>query len=288
MIKTIYSEYIEDVISFIKVKHNKESIEILDEEEKDIFEILNILSNIDILNENRVFIIRNPNKFFKEIDNIESQDDIYVYTSKNIKNISKEIIKEENSINYIQAIFEKNNIVIGKNTIKDILDIIGENKLTLQNEIQKCIYYIYPQKEIKNIEEIKNILTENNNSIIWSLTNAIVTNNKNLIIKEFSELILQNEDLYMISSMVLRQIYIIILIYIYKNENDKEIVSILKKDPFKINISEYGVLKIKQNIHKFSENKLRETYHRIIKLITLANSGKIDMNLSLLILFLTI
>ena len=288
MIKTIYSEYIEDVISFIKVKHNKESIEILDEEEKDIFEILNILSNIDILNENRVFIIRNPNKFFKEIDNIESQDDIYVYTSKNIKNVSKEIIKEENSVNYIQAIFEKNNIVIGKNTIKDIIDIIGENKLILQNEIQKCIYYIYPQKEIKNIEEIKNILTENNNSIIWSLTNAIVTNNKNLIIKEFSELILQNEDLYMISSMVLRQIYIIILIYIYKNENDKEIVSILKKDPFKINISEYGVLKIKQNIHKFSENKLRETYHRIIKLITLANSGKIDMNLSLLILFLTI
>ncbi|MCL4392642.1 hypothetical protein M1145_00670 [Patescibacteria group bacterium] len=288
MIKTIYSEYIEDIISFVKTKHKDEYIEILDEDEKDIFDILNILENIDILNQNKIFIIRNPNKILKKIDSIQTDNTLYLYTPKNIKNIDKETISKYNPKDFIKNKFKESNISITDNIIGEIIDIIGDDKIVIQNEIKKCIYFIYPKKEITNIDDIKDILSENDNTVIWNITNALMMNNKNLMIKEFTRLISQNEDLYMITSMLLREIYILILIYNYKNETNSNIVSLLKQKPFKINISEYGVLKAKENLYRFEENKLRETYHRILKLITLANSGKIDMNLSLLILFLTI
>ena len=288
MIKTIYSEYIEDIISFVKTKHKEEYIEILDENEKDVFDILNILENIDILNQNKIFIIRNPNKILKKIDSIQTDDTIYLYTPKNIKDIDKEIIPKYNPKDFIKNKFKESNIAITDNIIEKIIDIIGDDKIVIQNEIKKCIYFIYPKKEITNVDDIKDILSENDNTVIWNITNALMMNNKNLMIKEFARLISQNEDLYMITSMLLRELYILILIHNYENETNTNIVSILKQKPFKINISEYGVLKAKENLYRFEENKLKETYHRILKLITLANSGKIDMNLSLLILFLTI
>ena len=288
MIKTIYSEYIEDTISFIREKHNIQNIEILDENERDISDILQTIINIGILENTRIFLIRNPQQILKKIDLLDTNDIVYIHIHKGIKSIPKETIAKYEPFKYIKSQFEKAKININDNTINQIIDVVGDNKITLQNEIQKCIYYIYPKKEISNINDIKDILSENDNTIIWNITNALISNNKNLMIKELSKLISQNEDLYMIVSMIARQLYIILLIHIYQDKPNQQIVTILKEKPFSINISVYGVIKTKENLYRFPESKIKEIYHRVLKLITLVNNGKIDMSLSLLILFLTI
>jgi DNA polymerase III delta subunit len=244
--------------------------------------------NIGILENTRIFLIRNPQQILKKIDLLDTNDIVYIHIHKGIKSIPKETIAKYEPFKYIKSQFEKAKININDNTINQIIDVVGDNKITLQNEIQKCIYYIYPKKEISNINDIKDILSENDNTIIWNITNALISNNKNLMIKELSKLISQNEDLYMIVSMIARQLYIILLIHIYQDKPNQQIVTILKEKPFSINISVYGVIKTKENLYRFPESKIKEIYHRVLKLITLVNNGKIDMSLSLLILFLTI
>jgi DNA polymerase III delta subunit len=87
MIKTITSNYIDDVIGVIKNEHGDIAIEILDEEEIQVSKIYEELSMIDIFGNTRFFILRNPKEILKYIKDIDTEHHVYIHSQKKIKDI---------------------------------------------------------------------------------------------------------------------------------------------------------------------------------------------------------
>ena len=291
MIKAINSDYIEDVIYTVKKLHGDVEINIIDENVKPEKEIKEELSNIDIFGSRRYFIIRNPKTILPFAKNIDTEDYIYLHTNKKIKDIDTIIGKTLTIENFIREEFLKYGVLIDTNVIKFIVSNIQDNRLSLKNEIKKCVFYIYPEKNINDVSQIKDILVPDTEILIWNILNYIVDNSKKDIIKEYKKLKDQNTDSIYILTMVLRQIKIILLVLSMKDNSSIKIMEELKK--IKINTSVYGIDRIKKsldsrNIEKYSKEKLTLIYHKMITLYSSSNGGKIDIDTGLLLLLLFI
>ncbi|MHB8362235.1 MAG: DNA polymerase III subunit delta [Patescibacteria group bacterium] len=291
MIKAINSDYIEDVIYTVKKLHGDVEINIIDENLTPEKEIKEELSNIDIFGSRRYFIIRNPKTILPFAKNIDTEDYIYLHTNKKIKDIDTIIGKTLTIENFIREEFLKYGVSIDRNVIKFIVSNIQDNRLSLKNEIKKCVFYIYPEKNINDVSQIKDILVPDTEILIWNILNYIVDNSKKDIIKEYKKLKDQNTDSIYILTMVLRQIKIILLVLSMKDNSSIKIMDELKK--IKINTSVYGIDRIKRsldsrNIEKYSKEKLTLIYHKMITLYSSSNGGKIDIDTGLLLLLLFI
>jgi DNA polymerase III delta subunit len=291
MIKAINSDYIEDVIYTVKKLHGDVEINIIDENITPEKEIKEELSNIDIFGSKRYFIIRNPKTILPFAKNIDTEDYIYLHTNKKIKDIDTIIGKKLTIENFIREEFLKYGVSIDINVIKFIVSNIQDNRLSLKNEIKKCVFYIYPEKNIQDVSQIKDILVPDTEILIWNILNYIVDNSKKDIIKEYKKLKDQNTDSIYILTMVLRQIKIILLVLSMKDNSSIKIMDELKK--IKINTSIYGIDRIKRsldsrNIEKYSKEKLTLIYHKMITLYSSSNGGKIDIDTGLLLLLLFI
>ena len=189
-----------------------------------------------------------------------------------------------NFINYIKELFKKNNIKENNALIQYIKDNF-QDKVQIQNELNKIFNFIYPQKEIKDIEFIKqNIITKTNNVMIWDLVNSINSNNKKQLIFYFEKLKDNTTDLRYILTMIIREINLIIFINSLPNISSDVILKKLKI--IGINTSTYGIQKIKSN--KYDILKLKNIYHKLINLYSMSNEGKIDLEIGITLLLLSL
>ncbi len=285
MIQFLKTEDYTSFINFVKENHPNSIIQILDEEEIDYKEILFEIYNTNIFSERRVIAIRNPKKITKEIDTLDTEDYIYINLKRDIKGIKTKIIAKESIDNFILSLFKKNDIKVNSIIANYLKNNFIDDKIYIKNEFLKIENYIYPEKEIYDPQFIiNNIITKKNNIVIWDLINAINKNDKKTLILSYEILKEFDSDIRGIISMILRQIEIIILVNTYKSYSNKELSSKLKRKPFSFNITEYGLIKIKEN--SYNNNKLKEIYHKLINLYSLSNSGLIDMDLGILLTLL--
>ncbi len=291
MIKAINTDYIDDVVYTVKKLHGDVEINIIDESITAEKELKEELSNIDIFGSKRYFIIRNPKTILSFAKTLETEDYIYLHANRKIKGIDEILTKKPAVENFIKEEFLKYEISIDNSIIKFVTSNIQDNRLQLRNEIKKCAFYIYPEKNIKNISQIKDILVPDTEILIWNILNYIVDNSKKDIIKEYKKLKEQNTDSIYILTMILRQIKIILLVLSMQGNSSTKIVEELKKS--NINTSLYGIDRIKRgldsrNVEKYSKEKLTLIYHKMITLYSSSNSGKIDIDTGLLLLLLFI
>lgn len=285
MIQFLKTEDYTSFINFIKETHPDSAIQILDEEEVDYKEILFEIYNTSIFSDKRIIAIRNPKKITKEIDSLETDDYIYVNLKRDIKGIKTKVIAKENIDNFILSLFSKNSIKVNSIIANYLKNNFLEDKFYIKNEFLKIVNYIYPEKEISNPQFIiDNIITKKNNIVIWDLINAINKNDKKSLVVSYEILKETDSDIRGIISMILRQIEIIILVNIYRSTPNKTLSSKLKSKPFSLNITEYGLIKLKEN--RYDNNKLKEVYHKLINLYSLSNSGLMDMDLGILLTLL--
>ncbi len=285
MIQFLKTEDYTDFISFIKKNHSGIPIQILDEEETDPQSIIFEISNTSIFSEKRVIAIRNAKKTIPELKDFITDDNIYLHIKKDVKGIKSIPIIKDNIDNFIISLFQKENIKTNTQVINYLKNVFLDDRDTIKTEVDKIFSYIYPEKEIKDSQFIiNNIITKKNTLLIWDLINAINKNDKKNIIQSYEILKAIDSDLRGIINMIIRQIEIIILVNNFKTETNKNISQKLKSKPFLLNITEYGVLKLKEN--KYNNDKLKELYHKLVHLYSLSNSGLIDMDLGILLILL--
>ncbi len=285
MIQFLKTEDYTDFISFIKKNHSDIPIQILDEEETDPQSIIFEISNTSIFSEKRVIAIRNAKKTIPELKDFITDDNIYLHIKKDVKGIKSIPIIKDNIDNFIISLFQKENIKTNTQVINYLKNVFLDDRDTIKTEVDKIFSYIYPEKEIKDPQFIiNNIITKKNTLLIWDLINAINKNDKKNIIQSYEILKAIDSDLRGIINMIIRQIEIIILVNNFKTETNKNISQKLKSKPFLLNITEYGVLKLKEN--KYNNDKLKELYHKLVHLYSLSNSGLIDMDLGILLILL--
>ncbi len=284
MIKFIYSDDYNNFINYIKDIHNNTGIDIYDAEEVEIKEILNDILNISIFQKQRVIAIKNSFKIYKDLKDLKTDDYVYIQINKNIKGLEIDKIKVQDNATYIKELFKKNNIKENNALIQYIKDNF-QDKVQIQNELNKIFNFIYPQKEIKDIEFIKqNIITKTNNVMIWDLVNSINSNNKKQLIFYFEKLKDNTTDLRYILTMIIREINLIIFINSLPNISSDVILKKLKI--IGINTSTYGIQKIKSN--KYDILKLKNIYHKLINLYSMSNEGKIDLEIGITLLLLSL
>ena len=289
MIEYIKAEYIDDIKNYIQEKQGENlKINVLDEEEIGINKILEELENLNIFEDIRVFILKNPKTILSKLKDIKTDDLIYVYLPQKSK-LKATQLKQENIEKYINTIFSKKGIKITANTIRQIIEIVGENRMMLKQEINKCINFIAPKKEISDIREIKEILSYETQSLIWNLTDAIVKREKKKAMIEYLKLKETGEDSRGISSIIAWQVKMMLLIKIQieKGYNSNQI----KNNIFKATsskISDFTISKIKNVTGTYSQEKLKIIFHKIINLNTATNRGEIDIDISLPMLITSI
>lgn len=192
---------------------------------KDSEEIENYLNQI---NENTILI------FIVHNDKLDSRKKITKLIKE--KGKIKEFNDELDSVSLVRKLFKNYNIEY--NTIKLLIDRVGNNPLILQNEINKIKIYKDNDKNITN-EDILNLTTKLIEIDIFKLIDYIVKNDKEKALELYYEMLKMNEEPIKIVVILANQFRIMYQSkeLLKKGYSEKDIASILKIHPYRVKLA---------------------------------------------------
>lgn len=185
-----------------EVKDSSEVNEILEYFKK----IKNILSSVDI-----VFIEESIKKS-SLVDWIKKNGKVFEYKelTKNddfkIVQILEEYIKEFNKEN-------EKNLSISKFDLNYMINEVGRDLYTLLNDLNKILFYAYDKESVTR-EDIDLLINKNTDSVIFEISNNILSGNYSNVLKVIDNLIYSGTDIYVVLGYiysVYRKIYLVIL-----------------------------------------------------------------------------
>ena len=192
---------------------------------KDSEEIENYLNQI---NENTILI------FIVHNDKLDSRKKITKLIKE--KGKIKEFNDELDSVSLVRKLFKNYNIEY--NTIRLLIDRVGNNPLILQNEINKIKIYKDNDKNITN-EDILNLTTKLIEIDIFKLIDYIVKNDKEKALELYYEMLKMNEEPIKIVVILANQFRIMYQSkeLLKKGYSEKDIASILKIHPYRVKLA---------------------------------------------------
>lgn len=192
---------------------------------KDSEEIENYLNQI---NENTILI------FIVHNDKLDSRKKITKLIKE--KGKIKEFNDELDSMSLVRKLFKNYNIEY--NTIRLLIDRVGNNPLILQNEINKIKIYKDNDKNITN-EDILNLTTKLIEIDIFKLIDYIVKKDKEKALELYYEMLKMNEEPIKIVVILANQFRIMYQSkeLLKKGYSEKDIASILKIHPYRVKLA---------------------------------------------------
>ena len=263
MIYLLYGEKtfnIKKEIEKIKKDYDSLNISTYDLTNTDLKEVLEDANTISLFEDNKLIICENAVMFTrgnsKDSDILEkylknpNPNTKIIFTVNNetidgVKKITKLIKKEgtvlefNNNINpYNLVKNELKNYKISNNTINLLIDRVGNNPLTLENEINKIKIYKDSNLNI-NDEDIINLTTKKINTDIFKLIDYIVNKNKDKALEIYHQILKINEEPIKIIILLANQFRIMYQTkeLLKKGIMKKDIASILKIHPYRVDIA---------------------------------------------------
>ena len=177
---------------------------------------------------------------------------------KELKKLSKVITcnKQDtyNLNNYVYNYLKDNGYNIEMKLVNLIIDKV---KYDLSNIINECDKLMEYKNEDKNItkEDIDNIIRENIEDNIFSLTNAILDKDTKKSIKIYKDLLLMGEEPIKLIVLVANQFRLILQVklMIKNGYKQNDMVNIIKEHPYRIKLainSNYQISELKNAIKK--------------------------------------
>lgn len=274
---------IEEVIKSINI--NEEEIIKYNMEEESITSLLVEVSTVNMFSNKKLIICDNSSFLSsgksdeKEVLNLIKYlenpfDDVYIIfivreekvdsrkkITKLITKVSKVFdcnkIESYRLSNYLGDYIRDNGYSISSSSIDLIISKVGYELSNIIKELDKLFIYKGEDKKITR-EDIDEVITNNLEKNIFELTNAIVNKEKNKVNRIYNELIKSGEDPIKLIVTLSNQFRLILQVKLMRNSgySEKEIVSILKEHPYRINLamkSIYLVEDIKDILLKLSK-----------------------------------
>ncbi|MBO5530620.1 MAG: DNA polymerase III subunit delta [Bacilli bacterium] len=140
--------------------------------------------------------------------------------------------------NYVSDYIRDKGYSISSSSVELIISKVGYELSNIIKELDKMFIYKGEDKKITK-EDVEDVVTNNLEKNIFELTNAIVNKEKNKVIKIYKELIKSGEDPIKLVVTLSNQFRLILQVKIMRNTgySEKEIVSILKEHPYRINLA---------------------------------------------------
>jgi len=304
--KFLINKKIKEIININKI--DKYNIDYFDLEKNSLKEIIESANTISLFSDKKVIIVENCYLFTgiskkteeKEINilnqyinNINSNT-ILIFCvesekldsrKKIVTNIKKAatIIEFNELINLEQDIKELfSPYIIDYNTIKYLIDRVGNDMNVINNEIKKIKTYKNEDLIIKK-EDILDLTYKNINTDIFYLLDNILNNNKESAIESYNEMLKLGEEPIKILVMLANQFRLIYQVKeLYKKGNrDYEIMDILEQ-------KQYTIKKASERINKYSSEQLLDYILELSNLDINIKSGLIDKNIALELFILNI
>ena len=209
-----------------------------------------------------IFIVKNIK--------LDERKKIVKLLKKSSKVIECKRVESHDLNNYIYNYFKENNYNIEMNLVRLIIDKV---KYDLSNIINECDKLMEYKNEDKNItkEDVENIIRENIEDNIFSLTNAILDKDTKKTIKIYKDLLLMGEEPIKLIVMVANQFRLILQVKLMLKNGYKQIemASIIKEHPYRVKLA------LSSN---YSEEELIKNIKKLYKLDSDIKTGIIDKN----------
>ena len=153
---------------------------------------------------------------------------------------------------------------------------MGTDQLVLSNELDKFELLLKSEKRKKLSDDDLELLTENKETIIWDLLDALTNRDKKSALKHFEGLFQNDKDFSYLSTMLSKQLKL--LYWLKSGEISEESM----KNDFKIH--PYTISGLKRNIHKFDLNFIKLLFAKLTSLDFKVKQGKIEPRLGLVLL----
>ena len=281
----LINENINKIIDELKI--NSEEIIKMDMSSSTINSLLVEASSVNMFS-NRKLILCDNSSFLSSKDDINSKEDIEelikyldkpfedVYLvfilreetidsrkkiSKLISSISKVYvcnkIENYNLNNYLMDYIRNKGYTISSRNIELLISKTSYELSVIMKELDKLFIYKNKDKKITE-EDIENVITNNIETNIFDLTNAIINKEKSKIDKLYKELIRRKEDPLKLIITLSNQFRLYLQVKIMRNNgfSEKEIVSTLKEHPYRISLAlknDYSIEELKDNLEKLSK-----------------------------------
>lgn len=158
--------------------------------------------------------------------------------------------------NYVFNYIKDKGYAISSSSVELIISKTGYELSNIIKELDKMFIYKGNDKKITK-EDVEDVITNNLEKNIFELTNSIMNKEKDKIDKIYNELIRSGEDPIKLIVTLSNQFRLILEVKLMRNGgySEKEIVSILKEHPYRINLamrSMYDINDIKNILLKLS------------------------------------
>ena len=218
---------------------------ISDNEQKDLTKYLeNQFKDVYI-----IFIVRD--------EKIDSRKKISKLVNKVSKVYDCNKIESYRLSNYLGDYIRDKGYSISSSSIELIISKVGYELSNIIKELDKMFIYKGNDTKITK-EDIDEVITNNLEKNIFELTNAIVNKEKNKINDIYNDLIKSGEDPIKLIVTLSNQFRLIMQVKLMRSGgySEKEIVTILKEHPYRINLamkSAYNIEDIKNILLKLSD-----------------------------------
>ena len=284
----LINENIKKIIEDLKI--NSEEIVKLDMNSSSINSLLVEASSVNMFS-NRKLILCDNTSFLSSRDEINSKEDIEelikyinnpfedVYLvfilreetidsrkkiSKLISSVSKTYvcnkIENYNLNNYLMDYIRKEGYTISSRTVELLISKTSYELSVVMNELDKL--FIYKDKDKKITEEdIEKVITNNIETNIFDLTNAIINKERNKIDSLYKDLLKRKEDPLKLIITLSNQFRLYLQVKIMRNNgySEKEITTTLKEHPYRISLAlnnNYSIEELKDHLEKLSKLNL--------------------------------
>ena len=270
-------------------------------DESTIGDILLEVSTVSMFSDKKIVICENSNFLTSESKKDEEIDSLMKYINnpfedvylifivnneklderkkivKDLKKVSKVLIcnrvDDHNLNNYIYNYFKDNNYDIDMSLVRIIKDKVKYDLSNIINECDKLMNYKDNNKKITK-EDIENVITENIEDNVFSLTDAILNKDISKKIKIYKDLLLMGEEPIKLIVMIANQFRLLLQVKLMvKNDyRQNEIATIIKEHPYRVKLA------LNSN---YSINEIIDNIKKLYKLDYDIKTGNIDKNFGL-------
>ncbi len=256
---------------------------------ENVNELDSIAQTITFFGQNKLIIIKDTNLKFdvkKMITNAD-KDDVYLVIEDSIdkrtveykelsKNSEAKEFKHLNSkemVSYIISTLKMYKLTISYENADYMVNICGEDKSNNINELKKLVALLNTGDTVTK-DVIDKVCVKTLNSKIFDMLDFAVNKNKSKAIESLKDLLMQKEPAIKISVMLYKQIKQLYMIKYLKEQNIKDINSILEIHP-------YAFGKLNKVADKYDLKYLRILLDKFDKYDSKTKIGEMDFEIGL-------
>lgn len=294
MVYLLYGEEKYDLYKFVdKIKSGFDKLEtgvnLFNITKENINELDSISSTVTFFGGNKLVIIKDTNLKFdvKKMISDADKEDIYLVIEDAIdirtveyKELSKNSevkefkhLNEKEMINYIISTLKMYKLNISYSDAEYMVNVCGEDKSNNINELKKIVAYLNVGATVTK-DVIDKICVKTFNSKIFDMLDSAVNKDKSKAIELLEELLMQKEPAIKISIMLYKQIKQMYMIKYLKEQNVKDINSVLGIHPFAFS-------KLNKSTDKYTLEYLRNLIDKFDKYDSKTKIGEMDFEIGL-------